>query len=57
VTFTTRHFTIEFAPLFIQVGRYALLWSPRDELVLCKGLDTVVCWRRIQGRWVNCTGF
>ena len=36
-------------------GNY--FWAPGDELVLCKGMDTLAYWRRIGGRWVNCKGF
>ena len=34
---------------------FDMFWS-RDEFVLCKGLATLVYWRRIEGRWVDCRG-
>jgi hypothetical protein len=46
----SQSFVIEVLPLFIRVGSYELFWD-RSELVICKGLDTLVhrpglFWRR-----------
>jgi hypothetical protein len=41
----------------IIIGSYDLFWLRRDEFVLCKGMDTLAYWRRIDGRWVDCKGY
>jgi hypothetical protein len=57
MTTSGRHFEIDlFLPFFIRIGSWELFWQPGDEFTLCRGMKTLIHWRKVDalGGWVNC---